>query len=423
MIAQFTVSEPSWNKYNGQMSSVPPARSIRVGALDSILTLTCFLSPDSLVHRAYLRVPRESYQMNSKSRPKTEPRDSVLARLMLGFESEVLPSELAGYLARGLAGVVIYQRNFSSVQRLLELTLSIRKAAGRSVLIGIDQEGGTRFALREPFTVWPSAAELGRLGDAGAVERVARAMATELRAAGCNLDFAPMLDLHVNPQSPVTKDRSFGSDPNLVGKLVAAFHRGLHSGGVLSCAKHFPGHGDASVDPHLELPVFAGTMGRLESTELVPFRAVIAEGVPLVMTAHILLPQIDPAFPASLSRTILDGILRRRLHFNGVILADDLGMGAIARCSGPGESAVETLLAGTDIAMLCHDWTAVVPAIAAVTQARQRGLFDEEEWRASHARIDQALDLAEWPEPRPSLEVLGCEEHRKLANEIRARLR
>ncbi len=124
------------------------------------------------------------------------------------------------------------------------------------MLIGIDQEGGTRFALREPFTVWPSAAELGRAGDLQLAEEIARAMAAELRAAGCNLNFAPMLDLHVNAESPVTKDRSFGADPLAVARMGVAFDKGLRAGGVLSCAKHFPGHGDAAVDPHLDLPVF-----------------------------------------------------------------------------------------------------------------------------------------------------------------------
>jgi beta-N-acetylhexosaminidase len=317
--------------------------------------------------------------------------------------------------------VVIFQRNFTSAGRLRELTESIRQAAGRPVLIGIDQEGGTRFALREPFTAWPSAAELGRLGDAGAVEKVARAMAMELRAAGCNLNFAPMLDLHVNPESPVTKDRSFGADPHLVARMGAAVDRGLRRGGVLSCAKHFPGHGDAAVDPHLDLPVFGGTMERLESAELVPFAAAIAAGVPLVMTAHILLPQIDPENPASLSRAMLDGVLRRRLRFRGVILADDLGMGAISKRYGVGEAAVQTMLAGTDVAMLCHAWSAVEPAIAAVRKARQGGRLDEEEWRASLDRIERTCMQAEAAGPRPSLDTVGCEENRQLAGGIRAR--
>jgi beta-N-acetylhexosaminidase len=341
---------------------------------------------------------------------------------MLGFDGDSLPGELAEYLARGLAGVVLYQRNYKSVQGLLELTLAIREAAGRPVLIGIDQEGGTRFALHEPFTAWPSAAELGRLADVEGVEQVARAMATELRAAGCNVNFAPMLDLHVNPESPVTKDRSFGSDPNLVARMGSAFDRGLRSGGVLSCAKHFPGHGDAAVDPHLDLPVFAGTMERLESVELVPFAAAVTAGVQLVMTAHILLPQIDPENPASLSRVMLDGVLRRRLRFDGVILADDLGMGAIAKRYAAGEAAVQTLRAGTDMAMLCHDWSAVAPAIAAVRRAKQEGRFDEDEWRASLSRIERACIQAEAAGPRPSIEILGCKEHRRLSEGIRARL-
>jgi beta-N-acetylhexosaminidase len=342
---------------------------------------------------------------------------------MLGFQGDSLSGELAEYLARGLAGVVLYQRNFASAEGLEELTAAIRRAAVRPVLIGIDQEGGTRFALREPFTAWPSAAELGRLADVEAVEQVARAMASELRAVGCNLNFAPMLDLHVNPESPVTKDRSFGGDPNLVARMGAAFDRGLRSVGVLSCAKHFPGHGDAAVDPHLDLPVFAGTMERLESAELVPFTAAVEAGVPLVMTAHILLPKIDPENPASLSRTMLDDVLRKRLRFGGVILADDLGMSAVAKRYGPGEASVLTLRAGTDVAMLCHDWSAVAPAIAAVRKARQEGRFDEGEWNTSLDRIDRVCVQADAYGPVPSIAIVGCQENRRLAEEICARLR
>jgi beta-N-acetylhexosaminidase len=342
---------------------------------------------------------------------------------MLGFDGDALSPELASYLDRGLAGVVLYPRNFSTVERLRELTAEIRRAAGRPVLIGIDQEGGTRFALREPFTAWPSAAELGRVGDVELANQVARAMAVELRAAGCNLNFAPMLDLHVNPESPVTKDRSFGADPQLVAKMGVAFDQGLRAGRVLSCAKHFPGHGDTPVDPHHDLPVFSGTMERLESAELVPFAAAIAAGVPLVMTAHILLPRIDPDQPASLSRTMLDGVLRRRMGFGGVILADDLGMGAIARQYGPGEAAVETLRAGADIAMLCHDWTAVAPALAAVRQAHADGRFDQAEWRASFERIERICAQTELPGPNSPLEILACDEYHALAANIRARLR
>jgi beta-N-acetylhexosaminidase len=341
---------------------------------------------------------------------------------MLGFDGETLPSELAGYLERGLAGVVLYKRNFRSVEGLRELAAEIRRAAVRPVLIGIDQEGGTRFALAEPFTAWPSAAELGRAHDIGLTEQVARAMAVELRVAGCNLNFAPMLDLNVNPESPVTKDRSFGADPRLVAKMGVAFDHGLRAGRVISCAKHFPGHGDTLVDPHHDLPIFSGTMERLESAELVPFAAVVAAGAPMVMTAHILLPKIDPDRPASLSRTMLDGVLRQRMGFRGIILADDLGMGAIAKRYGPGEAAIETLRAGTDIAMLCHDWRTVAPAIDAVRKAHEAGRFDTAQWHASLERINRACALAELPVPQAGLDILACEEFRALAGAIRARL-
>jgi beta-N-acetylhexosaminidase len=353
--------------------------------------------------------------MSERLHSKTQPRDSVLARFMLGFHGNSLPAELGEFLARGLAGVVIYQRNFANVEQLRELTAEIRRAAGRPVLIGIDQEGGRRFALREPFTEWPSAADLGRAGDPELAEQVARAMGVELRAAGCNLNFAPMLDLHVNAESPVTRDRSFGGDPYEVARLCVWFVRGLREGGVLSCAKHFPGHGDAVVDPHLDLPVFRGTMERLVTKELIPFAAAVAAGVPLIMTAHILLPQIDPENPASLSRYMLEGILRLDMGFRGVILADDLGMGAVAKQYGPGEAAVRTLLAGTDIAMLCHDWSAVAPAIAAVEKARQENLFAQQEWDASLERIECVCAQSESPEPQPGINAIGCQEHRELA--------
>jgi beta-N-acetylhexosaminidase len=142
-----------------------------------------------------------------------------------------------------------------------------------------------------------------------------------------------------------------------------------------------------------------------------------------MMTAHILLPQIDPESPASLSRTMLSGILRRRMQFSGVILADDLGMGAIAKRYGPGEAAVQTLHAGTDIAMLCHDWSAVAPAIAAVRKAREEGRLEEEECSAALDRVERACVQAESSWPGPSIEILGCNENRRLSEGIRARLR
>jgi beta-N-acetylhexosaminidase len=347
----------------------------------------------------------------------------VLERFLLGFEGATLSDDLRRLLEMGLAGVVIYPRNYEDPAGLRAITDSIRQAAGRPVLIGIDQEGGTRFALQPPFTAWPSPAELGRIGDPTLVENVARAIALELRAVGCNLDFAPMLDLAMNPASPVTLDRSFGQNAQDVATLGSAFARGLAAGGVLACAKHFPGHGDTDVDPHFDLPRFAGTLDRLAQQELVPFAAAIEAGVPLVMTAHILLPEVDANRPASISQRVLGGLLRRQLHFDGVVLADDLGMGAIAKRYGSGESVVKALEAGTDIVMLCHDWSAVPHAIEAVAESVEGGRFDPAPWKASRARIAHLREqVAALPQPLPPIEMIGCAEHRALSEQLRARL-
>jgi len=354
--------------------------------------------------------------------PGTHRKTQVLQKFLLGFRGTTLPDELAALLEQGLAGVAIFHRNFENPEGLRLLTDGIRLAAGRAVLIGVDQEGGTKFSLPEPFTQWPSPSRLGRLDDAQLAEQMARAMAREIRAAGCNLNFAPMLDLAMNPASPVTHHRSFGADPHKVAQLGAAFIRGLAAEKVLSCAKHFPGHGDTQVDPHEDLPVFHGTAERLGRVELVPFAEAISAGVPVIMTAHILLPQIDRERPASLSRTVLLRKLRQQLGFGGLILADDLGMGAIAHRFGPGEAAVETFLAGSDLALLCHDWAAVGPAFEAVRKALESRRFNTDEWQASQRRIQELCSRTE-PGTRESdsLEVVGCAEHRALAAEIRAR--
>lgn len=347
----------------------------------------------------------------------------VLERFLLGFQGTELPDEQAALLESGLAGVAIYPRNYKDLAGLRNLTDAIRQAAKQPVLIGIDQEGGTQFSLPPPFTAWPSPSDLGALGDAALAERVARAIGRELRAAGLNLDFAPMLDLATNPASPVTSGRSFGADPQKVAPMGVAVVRGLAAEGILACAKHFPGHGDAAVDPHFDLPRFDGSADRLAGRELVPFAAAIAAGVPTVMTAHILLPQLDPDRPASLSSRVLNDILRVQLQFDGVILADDLGMGAIAKRYGPGESAIQTLVAGSDIAMFCHDSSLVPAAMEAVAEAVERGRFQPEQWAAGRRRIAELRErLRAASHPLPPLEVVGCAAHRELAEEVRARL-
>jgi len=344
---------------------------------------------------------------------------------LLGFEGTALPDELRSLLAEGLAGVAIYRRNWTSIEGLRALTKEIRAAAGRPVLMGMDAEPGGPFALPSPFTQWPTAAELGAVNDATLVERVAAAIGRELRAVGVNLNFAPVLDLHVHAESPVTQERSFGGNPSQVAALGGAFVRGLRDAGVLACAKHFPGHGDALLDPHQELPVFRGTPQRLDTMELVPFDAAIQEGVSMVMTAHILLTEIEPKRPASLSRSLIQHTLRERMGFGGVVLADDLGMGAIRKRYGIGEAAVAALRAGTDIVMLCHDWAEVRPAMERVRAACESGKVIAREMQAGRERIAWLRDALKVMEAEGSgrgLETVGCAGHGRLAKEIRKRM-
>ena len=345
----------------------------------------------------------------------------VARRFMAGFEGTTLPSVMRGLLAQGLAGVAVYARNFTNIEELARLNEEIRAAANGHVLIGMDQEGGTRFSLPAPFTKWPSPAQLGALGDTNAVRDIARAVGRELSAVGCNLNFAPMLDLHINPSSPVTQVRSFGANPDLVGRMGAAFLEGLAETGILGCAKHFPGHGDTYIDPHKNLPIFHGTAERLERVELVPFTEAIAAGAATIMTAHILLPKIDAEYPASLSRTMLTDTLRERMKFQGLILADDLGMGAITKRYTPGEAAVATFAAGTDVAMICHDATLIPEALAATTRAVEEGKLSIEEWETAGKRVNRVLAGISVPS-KTSLDVVGCAEHQELSTLLREKI-
>ena len=359
--------------------------------------------------------------MPSRTKIENLAKFPAVRRFMVGFEGTTLPPATRELLAQGLAGVAVYARNFTSIEELARLSAEIRAAANGPVLIGMDQEGGTRFSLPAPFTQWPSPAQLGALGDASAVRDVARAIGRELSAAGCNLNFAPMLDLHINASSPVTMVRSFGADPALVGLMGAAFLAGLAETGVLGCAKHFPGHGDTYVDPHKNLPVFHGTAERLAETELVPFAAAIAAGAATIMTAHILLPKIDADYPASLSRTMLTNTLRERMNFQGLILADDLGMGAIAKRHAPGEAAVATFAAGTDIAMFCHDDAQIPQALAATARALDDEKLSVEEWNSAGERVNRVLAGISQSN-KNSLGVVGCAEHQALSNHLRDRI-
>ncbi|MFF2053153.1 glycoside hydrolase family 3 protein [Leifsonia sp. NPDC058194] len=314
---------------------------------------------------------------------------SIAATLLPGFVGTTLPDWLARRLRDGLGGVCVFGPNIVSAEQLRALTDAIY-AANPDAIVAIDEEGGdvTRlhYATGSPY---PGNAVLGRLGDAGRTESVARRVGTELRAVGVNLDFAPDVDINSNPDNPVIGVRSFGTAPEVVAEHGAAWVRGLQSAGVAACAKHFPGHGDTAQDSHLALPVVDSSVAELRRRELLPFQAAVAAGTRSVMTSHILLPQLDAALPATFSAPIIEGMLRGELGFDGVVVTDALDMLGASGERGIPEAAVLALAAGCDLLCLGTENTdqQLTDIVAAVACAIDAGRLDATRVEEAAARV------------------------------------
>ncbi len=234
------------------------------------------------------------------------------------------------------------------------------------LLTTADLEAGVGFRINGA-TTFPRAMALGAADDDRLAYEAGRITAIEARALGVHLNFAPVADVNNNPRNPVINTRAFGERPDVVGRLASAYVRGLHAGGMLATLKHFPGHGDTDVDSHIGLPIIKQPRERLDSVELVPFRAALAAGADAVMSAHVQLPALDPAefSPATLSRPILSGLLRDEMKFDGLIVTDSMGMDAVARRLSPGDAAVAAVSAGNDLVLHSPDDAAAVAAIRA----------------------------------------------------------
>jgi beta-N-acetylhexosaminidase len=259
------------------------------------------------------------------------------------------PHWIRRFLGEGGGGIVLFAYNVPSVEGLASLSRALR-AERDDVLLATDEEGGDVTRLEwETGSSYPGSAALGVLGEPETTEAVAAAIAAELAAAGVNWNLAPVADVNV-PANPVIGPRSFGTDPKLVARHVAAYVRGTQSRHVAACAKHFPGHGATTQDSHLELPTVTGDV----EEGLEPFCAAIAAGVQSIMTAHVRVPALDDA-PATLSPVVIGELLRRDLGYDGLVLADALEMKAVSATVGVEESAVRALEAGVDALILGHD--------------------------------------------------------------------
>ena len=312
----------------------------------------------------------------------------------IGFDGHALPAASAALLRGGVRSVIHFTRNYAGPDQMSRLNEEIRTAAGGPVLVTVDQEGGRVQRFRgEAFPDMPSGRDLGLAGPEAA-RTAAETAARKLRAVGFTMNLAPVLDVDTNPANPVIGARAFSSDPACVATCAVSYAAGLREGGMHACGKHFPGHGDTSVDSHLDLPRLPHAMERLEAVELVPFHAAIQAGIEAIMTSHVLFEALDAGVPATLSRTVVTGLLRERLGFDGLVITDDFEMQAIADRHEMGEAAVQAIEAGCDLILACHRLDRQRRIIEAVAQAIATGRISERRVRDSQKRLGRLLEVA-----------------------------
>ena len=361
-----------------------------------------------------------------------QPLRRRIGQLLIGsFSGSDIPVELRS-LARefDLGGVTLFGRlgNIEVPMQVAELAFDL-KALGRELpaWVGIDQEGGRVARLRSPFTEWPPMAVLGRSGDPELARKFAGALAAELSAVGISLDYAPVLDIHTNPKNPVIGDRALGEKPEMVAKLGRVIIEELQRAGLAACGKHFPGHGDTAADSHVELPLVEHPPDRLRAVEFVPFKAAIEARVAFIMTAHVLVPSIDDERPATLSRRIVNDILRDELKFDGVIVSDDLQMKAIADRYPPSDAVVAAIAAGCDAVLMCGGGSEAnielqAQALEALVHAVEDEQLSVKQVEAALARNRAAKErfLREWRPPTAAQlrSLIGSDQHRAISEQM-----
>jgi beta-N-acetylhexosaminidase len=328
------------------------------------------------------------------------------ACLLPSFPGLEAPDWVLRWVERGLGGVCLFAYNVGDREQLRRLCDSL--AARAELVVAVDEEGGDVTRLEwEHGSSYPGNLALGAVDDAELTGAVAGAIACGLRACGVTMNLAPVADANTNPANPVIGVRSFGSDPALVARHSAAFVRGTQDAGVRACAKHFPGHGDTTVDSHRALPVVSGDL----EPALLPFRAAVEAGVDALMTGHLVVPALDDA-PATLSRAVVADLLRGELGFRGLVVSDALEMGAIAGTVGVEEAAIRALDAGVDLLCLGHDLheaavesvhTAILGAVRSGRLAASR--VEEAAGRVAAARPSRSPVTAPGPSPAVGLDA------------------
>ncbi|PRR76579.1 beta-N-acetylhexosaminidase [Clostridium thermopalmarium] len=286
-----------------------------------------------------------------------------------------------------VGGFILFKDNIKNVNQLLSLinSLKVENSSNKIPLfLSVDEEGGKVTRMPDELKSLPTNKVIGKINDVDFSNKIGKTIAGEIKAFGFNMNFAPVLDINNNPKNPVIGSRSFGSNPDIVTKLGIETMKGIQSENVIPVVKHFPGHGDTSVDSHIGLPIVNNDLKRLEEFELIPFAKAIENEADAVMIAHILLPKVDEKNPSSMSKIIITDILRNSLKFNGVVITDDMTMGAITKNYNINDATIKSIKAGSDIVLICHGYDNEIGVINYVKNAVLKGEITEE-------RIDESV--------------------------------
>jgi beta-N-acetylhexosaminidase len=285
-------------------------------------------------------------------------------------------------------GLILYRRNFESPEQHGRLLHDLESALGRRLIVATDHEGGRIVMLGQGTTIFPDNLAAGTAGDEAFAYRQGVFEARELRRLGVDVNFAPVLDVLTERYSPNIGIRSYGKDPGVVTRHGVARIKGMQKGGLSACAKHFPGKGHSPYDAHLRMPTIDSTWAEMRATHLPPFLAAIEEGVDCLMTSHPIYPNLDPTrLPATFSRRIVREFLREEIGFAGVIVSDDLEMGAIGETCPMAEAVVKTAAAGHDLLLVCHTEGAQRAAAKALLGAYRSGALPTRDLEAAADRV------------------------------------
>jgi beta-N-acetylhexosaminidase len=293
------------------------------------------------------------------------------------------------------SGVILFSRNIADPTQTAQLNHDLQSHAqtqwGEGIFIGVDQEGGRVRRLRDPFQEFPPALQLASSQQPEeAVREFARVTAHEIGLAGFNLDFVPVLDVLGRDgvdKTSVIGDRSYGHDPQSVWRLGKIVVETMRDGGIIPCGKHFPGHGGTAVDSHKDLPVDDRPVEMMESRDLIPFANAADARIEMMMTAHVLYPALDQRLPATLSPKVITGLLRGKMSYNGVVITDDLDMGAVARHYPSDVCALNAFAAGVDLLLICNNPDKAFSARDRIIRALQDEEISEERVKQSLERI------------------------------------